>query len=292
MEYKHILYGKNGAVATIMLNRPEKLNVMAFQTDQEIDLALTQAEEDDDVKVIIFKGAGRAFCAGGDLADLGHRYCDWQDPKAGEKARRASQRARLQKDGFSFAKLHNHVLLCSKITIVQAHGFCIGGGMMIAEKCDLIIGSEDCQFGYPDERLGTGGFTISPLLILRVGFTIAMGLQISGKRIDGKKAEQIHLINKAVPADKLEAEVNELAQAICLYNKDGIAIAKAHRRQLYESWGLTQWGHIFTMSHVIMTNMRMEPDEFNFMKVRRDKGVKQIGVNYTERFGTLDKLIP
>ena len=289
MEYKDIIYGREGHVAKITLNRPEKLNAISFAVQHQILDALIAAEEDDDVKVIILKGAGRCFSSGADLGDVGFRYDEWKEPKPGEKARRPSQRARLNKDRFTWANYMMRVLLCSKVTIAQAHGYCFGSGLMLAENCDLIIGADDCQFGYVEERLGTGGSTMSPLLVYRVGLTVALELQITGKIIDGKKAEQIHLINRAVPASDLESEVDELARGIALYSRDGLAISKTVRHAVYDTLGITHWGNIGYWSHTLMTNMRWEPDEYNFMKERRDKGVKTAAHEKHERFKALDK---
>jgi enoyl-CoA hydratase len=288
-KYQNIIYEKDRYVAKITLNRPQKRNPLdRAVTMPEVNDAISVAEWDDDVKVIVFKGAGLAFSTGYDLNEVGFMY-GMQEPEHGETVRRPSQRIRLMQDRYMHGEFMRHVLYCHKTTIVQAHGYCLGGALMMAEKCDLTIGAEDCKFGFTEERLGTGGNTLSPTLILRVGLTKALELQITGKMIDGKEAAQINLINRAVPADKLEAEVNELAHGIALYSRDGLAVSKAARHAVYESLGLGQWFNTAYWSHSLMTNMRWEPDEFNFFKERRDRGVTEAAHGKDDFYQVLDK---
>ena len=289
MEYENVIYEKQGYVARITLNRPKKMNALSPELFRDWMDAITEAEEDDNIKVIIFKGAGRAFCSGADLTQVGFIY-GMKEPKPGEKAReRPSQRIKLKLDRYLQCEVMRRVLLCRKVTIAQTHGYCLGHGLMVVEKCDLIIGAEDCKFGYVEERLGTGGNTLSPMLILRVGLTKALDLQITGKMIDGKEAERIQLINRAVPLDQLETEVDELARGIALYSRDGLAISKTVRHAVYDSLGMTQWLTTAYWSHTLMTNMKWEPDEYNFFKERRDKGVRVAEHEKHEFYKALDK---
>ncbi len=290
MEYKNLIYEKDRYVAKITLNRPEKLNPLDVKTTlPELNRAITEAEDDDDVKVVVFKGAGKAFCSGYDLSEVGFMY-GMREPKPGEKfTDRPSQRIRLKTDRYMQCETMRHVHLCTKVTIVQAHGFCLGGGLMLAEKCDLILASEDCKFGFVEERLSTAGQTLSPMLILRIGLTKALELQITGKMIDGKEAERIQLINRAVPADRLEAEVDELAHGIALYPKDGIAIGKATRHVVYDMMGITQWFSTAYWSHTLMTNLQWGSDEYNFFKERRNQGVRAAQHGKHDFYKVLDK---
>jgi len=288
-KYQNIIYEKDGYITKITLNRPQKRNPLdRAVTIPELNDAISVAEWDDDVKVIIFKGAGAAFCCGFDLSEVGFMY-GMEQPEHGQTVRRPSQRIRLWQDRYMHGEFMRHVLYCQKTTIVQAHGYCVGGGLMLAEKCDLIISAEDCKFGFIEERLGTGGNTLSPTLIFRVGLTKALELQITGKMIDGTEAARINLINRAVPADKLEAEVSELAGGIALYSRDGLAISKATRHAVYESLGLGQWFNTAYWGHSLMTNMRWEPDEYNFFKERRDRGVTEATHGQQDFYKVLDK---
>jgi enoyl-CoA hydratase len=288
MKYENIIYEKSNYIARVTLNRPQTLNAMCPELNDEISKAISEANEDDEVKVIIFKGAGRAFCAGADLSGVGFVY-GWKEPKHGEKVRRPSQRVRLHFDRRTFWEQCQQLLLCQKLTIAQAHGYLLGAGMDFFLNCDLLIASEDCKLGHVEERLGMAGISISPMMVLRCGLTHALELCITGKMIDGKEACQVGLVNRAVPADKLEAEVNELAEGLARFPRDGIAIGKTSRHFLYDIMGVTKGlTHTYIM-HTMGTNISFEPDEFNFFKERRDKGVKDAAHGKHDFYKALDK---
>jgi len=279
MDFKNIIYQKDECIAKIILNRPDILNAIGWPMMYEIDSALTLAEKDDDIKVIVFKGNGRAFSAGYDLGDKavagGDIVYRMAEAKPGqEPPEKASQRIRLRLDK-EWNDIMKHLFMCNKMTIAQLHGYCLAHALMMMEKCDLIIASEDCKLGYVEERLMFGGMTMSPMLLFRVGLTKALDLSITGKTIDGKEATRINLINRAVPADTLETEVDKLAQAISLYPRDGLAISKAARHTVYETLGMNQWFSIGAyLPHVLLLYMDSGPDGDSFLKDLNEKGVK------------------
>ena len=288
MKYKNIIYEKSGYIARVILNRPKSLNAMCPELNDEISMVIDEVNEDDDVKVVIFKGAGRALCAGADLNKVGFVY-GWKEPKPGEKSTRSNQRVRLHFDRRTFWEQCQQLLLCQKLTIAQAHGYLLGAGLNFFLNCDLLIASDDCKLGHVEERLGLAGLTIEPMLVLRCGLTRALELCITGKMIDGKEACQVGMINRAVPADKLEVEVNELAEGLARYPRDGIALGKTSRHYLYDMMGLTQGlTHSYIM-HTMTTNMHFEPDEYNFFRERRDRGVKDAAHGKHDFYEKLDK---
>jgi enoyl-CoA hydratase len=290
MEDQKVIYEKDGRVARIILNRPDKLNALDMPMVEEIDKAITMAEQDDDVRVLIIKGEGRAFCSGYDL-DWGANQLHYriEETKPGEKLiEKPSQRVRLRLDRMVYETMR-HLFLCGKVTIAQAHGYCLAAGLFFVEKCDLIIGAEDCKFGYPEERLFLGGWSMSPMLVLRVGLTKALELSITGKMIDGKEAERIHLINRAVPADKLEAEVEETARAIGLYTRDGLALAKVTRHSVYDMLGLTQFFTTGTWSHTLLTYLEFPPGEYSFPDRVKEIGPSAAAHERDELVRVLDK---
>ncbi len=278
MDYQYVLYGVENGIATITLNRPEKLNVLNMMGTKEgvfTDMldALSEAEDDDDVKVIIIKGAGSSFCAGEDLSQAGFVY-GFGTGKKGE--RRPSERIRLKYDK-KFMEDWCRLLYSPKLTIAQGHGYCLGAGTMILNFCDFAIVSEDAELGFIEERIGTVGsanpFVMS--LILTVGLKRARDLIFTGRRFDGKEAAAMSLVTKAVPAADLDREVMELAEDLTKLPRDGIAIGKAS----LELWMNIMGMHTCSvsaayMSHTLFTNLRWEPDEYNFFKERRDQGLK------------------
>jgi enoyl-CoA hydratase len=198
-------------------------------------------------------------------------------------------RARLHFDGKTFFNQCQELLLCQKITIVQAHGFLLGAGLNFFMNCDMLFASEDCKMGHVEERLGLAGATITPMMILRCGYTKAMELCLTGKMIDGKEACKVGIVNRAVPANKLEEEVNEFAEGLTRYPKDGIALGKVSRHIIYDMMGITSGlTHSYVM-HTLQTNITFEPDEFNFFKQRRDDGVTGAAHGKHDFYKALDK---
>jgi enoyl-CoA hydratase len=288
MELETVLYEKQGPIVQVTLNRPEKMNSLSPELLRDWGTAIAEAEDDDDVKVIIFKGAGRCFSAGMDLSRVGFVY-GMKEPKPGERPPKTSQRARLKFDKNLFYTFHKNLLLCSKLTLVQMHGYALGVVFNLALHCDFLIASNDCNLGHVEERLGLGGSTISPIMILRAGFSKAMELCLTGKMITGKEAAKIGLINRAVPKARLEAEVMDFAEGLAKYPKDGIALGKATRHLMYESMGITRWFTEHYITHTLQTNRVFGPDEFNFFKERRDQGVRGAAHKKHEYYEKLDK---
>jgi enoyl-CoA hydratase len=124
---------------------------------------------------------------------------------------------------------------------------------------------------------------------MRIGLTKALELQITGKMISGEEAARINLVNRAVPPDQLETEVDELAKGISLYSRDGLAASKTARHAMYESIGAGQWFCTAYWSHSLMTNMRWENDEYNFFKERRNQGVTKAAHGKDDFYKVLDK---
>lgn len=288
MEYEQIIYEKDGGIATITLNRPEKLNTVTREMFTSWGRAITEAEEDDDVKVIIFKGAGRCFSAGAPLDQVGYVY-GMKTPKPGEKVGKVPMRVKIDFDRSLFYDFFRKVLLCRKITIAQMHKYALGVGFSIAMHADLLIADEDCQFGHVEERLGLAGLTVMPIMVARCGLTKTLDLCLTGKKIDAQTALDWNLINRVVPTDQLDTEVRELAEGLALYPKDGIAIAKVARELLYENLGITRGMMEHYIMHTFQTNRVYEEGEYNAFKERRDKGVKGMAHDKHNLFQALDK---
>jgi enoyl-CoA hydratase len=287
-EYEQLIYDKEGHLVYITLNRPEKMNTVTAEMFHSWGDALTEAEKDDDVKVIIFRGAGRCFSAGAPLDQVGYVY-GMKQPKPGEKAGKIPMRVKINFDHSLFMDFFRHVLLCKKITIVQMHKYCIGVAFSIAMHADLLIADEECKVGHVEERLGLAGLSLMPIMIARCGLTKALDLCLTGKMISAKQAVEWNLINRAVPADRLEAEVKELADGLALYPRDGIAIGKVGRELVYESMGITRGAMDHAILHTFQVSRTYEDDEYNAFKQRRDKGVKGMAHEKHDLFKALDK---
>lgn len=283
--YKTVILEKQEHIARLTLNRPEKLNAYEFIGQgglmDDFHAALDEVEEDDDIKVLIIKGAGKGFSTGHDLQKVGFIY---GMGTGGKDDKKPGQRIRLKVDRKNFDESYKRVFLFPKITLAQVHGYCIAGGLWIANCCDLTIASEDAILGYPEQRLAAAGSTYLPLLYITIGLKRAMGLLLTGDLISGKEAAEIGLVNKAVPPESLEEEVKKWAKKLSLLSKDGIALGKAARHLAYESMGLLAGFTQTYIFHSFGTNIKWEPEEYSFFKERRDRGVKDAFLGRDKRF--------
>jgi len=278
MSSETLIYEKEdfeeGSMVTITMNKPETLNALNIEFSREIDDAITEVEHDDDVKVVVFKGAGKSFSCGYDLGRVYFVYgggCG----KAEDKSRRPSQRSRLAYDRWRSDSLRR-IFLLDKITIAQVHGYCIGGGLYMSLCCDMTIAAEDAKIGHSEQRLGfSGAMYVFPLEVALIGQKRARELLLTGKLIDGIEAERIGLVNQVYPADQLDTETRKLARSMTLLPRDGIAIGKATARLAYDSMGISSAFGQGYIGHTLFTNIRYEEGEFNFIKRRRDVGMRE-----------------
>ena len=278
-----VLHETRGNVAYITLNRPDRLNAL---TDEMLDSVLAgvrRAEDDDDVKVVVIKGNGRCFSSGWDLNEIGRMY-GIKDIESGEKSRRPPQRNGLMLDRRRSEK-YAALLLSTKTLIAQVHGYCYGAAWMLGMVCDFVIASDDAVFAHNEQRLGASGtmWTL-PLSILHCGPKKARELHLTGRDFGAEEAERLNLINRVVPADKLEEEVEALTKSICLLPRDGLAIGKAYTNMTYDLLRMVSPFLQYTAAHPLVVGMKWAPDEISFVKERRDSGVRDAAHKRAERF--------
>jgi enoyl-CoA hydratase/carnithine racemase len=278
-----VLHEKRGHVAYITLNRPDKLNAMTDEMLDEILAGVRRAEEDDDVKAVVIKGAGSCFSSGWDLNEIGRMY-GIDDVKSGERVKRPPQRNGIMLDRRRSEKFAA-ILLSMKTIICQVHGYCLGAAWMLGLVCDFVIASDDATFAHNEQRLGASGtmWTL-PLVILHCGPKKARELMLSGRDFSAAEAERLNLINRVVPGDKLEEEVEALTKAITLLPRDGLAIGKAYTNMTYDLMRMVSPFLQYSASHPLVVNMKWADDELSFPKERRDKGVRDAAHSRSERF--------
>ncbi|MBI4307968.1 MAG: enoyl-CoA hydratase/isomerase family protein [Chloroflexi bacterium] len=286
-----VLYRKEGEVAIVTFNRPEKLNTWFFYGGCRDGLfkALDVADNDDDVKVVIINGKGRAFCAGHDLSEVGYAY-GYGTGKHGEvQPERPNQRVRLKVDTFQAYEHFARLFYYPKITIASVHGLALGHGMYICEMCDFIVASEDAVFAHYGQRLGFAGGGGGPILttVLKVGMNRARELRLLGRELSAREAHEWGLVNSVVPREKLDEEAMRYAKLACLQPADGLRIGKLAWLQTFDTLGIHADFTYAPVGHTLMTNLRFKPNEFNFFKVRRDKGVREAVHEMHKRYADL-----
>src|SRR5881409_1451709 len=190
MTYQHLLVDVADRIATLTVNRPDKLNALNDSTIAELGHAIDQIRVDDAIGGVILTGAGRAFVAGADISEL-----SGQTPVLGKARARAGQDA--------FRRFET----CPKPVIAAVNGFALGGSCELAMSCHVRIASDAAKFGQPESKLGIlPGYGGSQRLPRLVGKGRAMQLILSGEMIDAAEAYRIGLVNKVVPAAELAAE--------------------------------------------------------------------------------------
>ncbi len=197
-KFEHIVYEKRNSSAWIILNRPEKLNALHSITWREISEALDLAENDDEVRVVVLTGKGRAFCAGDDISELSQLL----SPSDAIKY--------FSKMGETILK----ILRFSKPIIAAVNGLAYGGGCEIVELCDLAIASENARFCQPEGLIGAWPPLHAVIAPLIMGRKKAAEMMYTAEPIDAKEAEKVGLINKVVPPEKLEEAVMEMVSKI------------------------------------------------------------------------------
>lgn len=195
-----IVVTRRDHVATIVLNRPEKLNAMTVAMDERMNALSYELTNDDDVRVVVLTGApGRAFSAGSDITDLGNYGTNWQ----------YRNRFDGRKD---YARA---VYLIRKPVIAAIDGYCIGGGLEMACGSDIRLATARSSFGAGEIRWGWhGGSGQTQLLTRLVGPGHASRLLLTGDRIDGEEALRIGLVNQLVEPDELQDAAATLAATI------------------------------------------------------------------------------
>ncbi len=198
MEFKHIIYEKKDGVAWLTLNRPEVLNALNRAMWRELAQAIDLADKDDQVRVVIITGAGRAFCVGDDINDLA-TIKDAFDAKAYFREITGAVRK---------------VEEFKKPLIAAVNGLAYGGGCEITMVCDVAIASENTRFAQPEGKIGAWPPFAAVRLPSIIGKAKAMEIMLTGEPVDAKEAERIGLINKVVPPEKLRDAAMEMAEKI------------------------------------------------------------------------------
>jgi enoyl-CoA hydratase len=197
-----VLRETDGAVSTLILNRPDRLNTITPGLVEDLQAALAEAQADDAVRVIRLKGAGRAFCAGYDI-DWGAEVM--RDNEAGQPWDPMADLALMSR----FVDTYMSLWRSRKPVIAQVHGFCVGGGTDFALCSDLIVCAEDCRIGYPPARVW--GSPTTAMWTYRLGLERAKRLLLTGDPLDGRRAVEWGLASECHP----EAGLDEAAMALC-----------------------------------------------------------------------------
>jgi enoyl-CoA hydratase len=267
MPFTTLVYAVDGAIATITLNRPEELNTIVPPMPEEFEAAIGRAVRDPAVKVIILRGAGRAFCAG---YDFGNGFHHWEENMNTDgKWDPGKDFVFATADAIAPTQKFMSMWRSPKPVIAQVHGWCVGGGSDTALCADLVIASDDAQIGTPYARMW--GCYLSGMWLYRLGLTRAKEYALTGKPLSGKRAAEIGLINRSVPFDQLEATVRQTAEQLASIPASQLAAMKLIVNQAYENMGLNSTQ---TLGTILDGLMRNTPDALEFIRIAEQDGVR------------------
>ncbi len=226
------LYSVANRVATITLNRPDKLNAWTAVMEQEVRASIEKAERDDDVRVIVLTGAGRGFCAGADISLLNRVATEGVEKVGRENALGGeSHREGVRAD---FQKKHSYFPGVSKPVIASINGPVIGLGLVIALYCDIRFASDAARFSTAFAQRGlVAEYGLAWMLPRLVGLPNALDLLFSARQIDSAEALRMGLVNQVFPHGELLNKVNEYAKHLA-HNVSPRSL-KIIKRQVYES---------------------------------------------------------
>jgi len=210
MDFECIIYEKGDGIATIKLNRPQVLNAMNKQLWLDFQVALEDVKNDPGVKVLIITGEGRAFSTGADLKDSKDRTIEaYRDYLV--ELQEASRK----------------IIRFEKPTIAAINGYALGSGYELGLACDVRIAAEEAKIGSPEARV-TSSVTGGAMRLVQdlIGPGKAKELLFTAEYIDGKEAERIGLVNKAVPLDQLMDETMEMAKKMAANSSFSIKMIK------------------------------------------------------------------
>ena len=265
MKFETLLYEVNDRVAVITLNRPQHLNAIIDPMPRELRRAVETADADANVHVVVLQGAGKGFCGGYDLVAYaetggempGNQEMPW-DP--------TEDYAMMSRNTDDFMALWRS----RKPTICKIHGAAAAGGSDIALCCDMIIMAEDARIGYPPARVW--GIPTTMMWVYRLGIERAKRMLFTGDLIDGREAQALGLILKAVPANSLDEEVEKLCQRIKGVPRNQLMMSKLTVNQAYENMGL----HTTQMFANFFDGVaRHSPEGLWFRQRAQDVGFKQ-----------------
>ncbi|TMM55462.1 crotonase/enoyl-CoA hydratase family protein [Sulfitobacter sabulilitoris] len=258
-----VLYERTGRIARLTLNRPQVMNAIDDDLPRDLAAAVARADADPEVHVMILAGAGRAFCAGYDLA---HYAADPNNPMTQDMPWDPMQDYQFM---WSNTQAFMSLFRAMKPVICKVHGFAVAGGSDIALCCDLVVMADDAQIGYMPSRVW--GCPTTAMWVYRLGPEKAKRMMFTGDKITGIEAADMGLVLKSVPKADLDAEVEALAARMASVPVNQLAMHKMVINQTMEAT-LTQTQRLATVFDGIT---RHSPEGLHFKARAEAVGWKQ-----------------
>ena len=213
MSYQFLSIDRRGPVERVTLNRPDVRNAFNEHVISELHGWATRARADQQLRVVVFAGAGKVFSAGADAT--------WMARMAGYSHEDNVRDARAA------AEMFMAINTVPAIVIGRVHGAALGGGSGLAAVCDIVVAEENALFGFTETKLGILPAMISPYVLQKIGASAARDLFLTGRRFDAKKAREIGLVHDVVPAAELDAAVDRFVTEALSAAPTAVARSKA-----------------------------------------------------------------
>jgi enoyl-CoA hydratase/carnithine racemase len=234
MPNQETLYNVADRIATITLNRPDKLNAWTAVMEQEVRSAIEEAERDENVRVIILTGAGRGFCAGADMSLLSSVVASGVDERVRKQASSSSTTGLADGVRADFRKKYSYFPAVGKPVIAAINGPVVGLGLVIALYCDLRFASDAAKFSTAFARRGLiAEYGLAWILPRLVGHANALDLLFSARMVDSAEALRMGLVNQVFPQDAFLAKVNEYAREVAANSSP--RSTRIMKRQVYDA---------------------------------------------------------
>jgi enoyl-CoA hydratase len=271
MTYRTLAYAVAGRIATITLNRPERMNAISLEMPGEIAAAVDAANRDDAVHVIVLAGAGDGFCSGYDLREFAEAAGEQPGSQLGGETGTRPWDPMADFFGmYEFTQQFMSLWRSYKPTIAKVHGPAVAGGSDIALCCDLVVMAEEAVIGYPPARVW--GCPTTAMWVYRLGAEKAKRMLFTGDLVDGREAAKLGLVLEAVPRADLDARVATLAERIAAVPKNQLMMQKMMVNQAYDAMGLANTQRFATLFDGIT---RHSPEGVWFKQRAEEAGFKQ-----------------
>ena len=241
MEFNTIKVQLGESMAWINLDRPEVRNALNAELIHELTEVFDWLNSRDDIRVIILKGNGKAFCAGADLEYM--------------KAMADFSYDQNLADAQNLSKLFQTIYFCNKAVIVDVHGACIGGANGIIAAADIVIAEKETKFAFSEVRLGITPATISPFVVQKIGNTAAKELMLTGRRFTADEAKAFHLVNVVVSETEMIDTERQYIEHFLHASPDAIAECKNLLRMV--SGTDDRFNPIYMQTSVAIANQRI-----------------------------------
>jgi enoyl-CoA hydratase len=258
-------------IATITLNNPSQRNSYDAAMRDAIARHLDRVAEDDDITVVLLRGAEGVFSTG---ADMNNAYAWYGEKDAPDAKRRPSQRRRLAVDRKSFGFYHN-LMGFPKVTVGEISGYALGGGFEMALMTDISVIARDTKIGMPATRFLGPALGSLHMFFHRLGPVLARRLLLTGDIIDAAAVEHLGIFTDTCDADAVPARARYWAEKAAKMPADGVVIAKEAFRLVEQSQAYQGEEVASYLFHAYGTNLQFAPGEFNFVKTRAQHGTKE-----------------